>query len=59
MTAEEFQRIVDRLRETAMSSIYIPREDVALLVAEVKWLKRRLRRIEHAVSPITEALRQG
>ena len=55
---DDFERIRTTLRQSAMSSIYVPRSDVDLLVREIAWLKRRMRRLEHAVEPVVEALRQ-
>lgn len=53
----DWREIQERLRASAMSSVYVPRSDVAKLVAEVKWLKRRAHRVESAILPLVESVR--
>ncbi len=57
LSEAEWRDIQERLRASAMSSVYVPRSDVEKLVAEVKWLKRRAHRVETAIFPLVESLR--
>ena len=57
LSEAEWCQIQERLRASAMSSIYVPRSDVAKLVEEVKWLKRRAHRVESAILPLVESVR--
>jgi hypothetical protein len=57
LSEAEWCQIQERLRASAMSSVYVPRSDVAKLVEEVTWLKRRAHRVESAILPLVESLR--
>lgn len=57
LSESEWRAIQERLRGSAMSSVYVPRADVEKLVEEVKWLKRRAHCVETAILPLVECIR--
>ena len=59
MTRDDFVRIQRRLRDSGWSgSVTIENRDVQSLLDEIRWLKRRLHRVETAIAPIVEDLRR-
>ena len=58
MTKEQFERVRKRLRESWDGTVTLDKRTVETLINEVLWLKRRLHRVEHALEPIVDALRQ-
>jgi hypothetical protein len=56
MKREDFERVQKAIRATFRGDILIDRADALLLLSEIRWLRRRLQRVEHAVEPLAEAI---
>ena len=59
MDREHFIALQKRVRASWNGDVVIDKRDVERMLDEIQWLKRRLRRIENAIEPIAEALREG
>ena len=57
MTREQFDAARKRIRDSWNGSVTFEKRDAERLIAEIAWLKRRLRRVEEVVEPLAEALR--
>jgi hypothetical protein len=49
-------RLQQRLRGQWSQQMTLDVAEVNKLITHIRWLERRLRRIEHAVSPLVEAI---
>ena len=56
MTRDDYQRVKTRVHASWNGDLVLPKKDVELLLAEIRWLKRRLRRVENVIEPLAEAL---
>lgn len=56
MTREHWTAVTKRVRAAWNGLITLERSDAEALIEEIKWLKRRLRRVEEAVEPLVEDL---
>jgi hypothetical protein len=56
MTREDFIAVQKRFRESWNGSVTLERKAVERMLDEIRWLKRRLRRVEHVLEPLIEAL---
>jgi len=58
MNKEQFEAVRKRLRATLDGVVTIDKRELERVFDEVIWLKKRLRRVEHAIEPIVENLRR-
>jgi hypothetical protein len=59
MTRDHFIAVQKWLRDAGWSgSVTMDNQDVQRLIDEIRWLKRRLRRVEFAIEPLAEAVRR-
>jgi hypothetical protein len=56
MTKEQFDAARKRIRESWNGNVTFSKRDAEQLLAEIAWLKRRLRRVEHAIEPLFRSL---
>lgn len=56
MNREQFIEVRGRLRDSWNGSVTLGKKDVQRLLDEILWLKQRLRRVEHAIEPLVEAI---
>ncbi|MFZ2493470.1 MAG: hypothetical protein WA208_18480 [Thermoanaerobaculia bacterium] len=56
MTREDYERVQRRVRASFKGDVLVDRADVLLLLDEIRWVKRRLRRVEHVIEPLVEAI---
>jgi hypothetical protein len=56
MTRSDYERVKTRVHASWNGDLVIDKADVEMLLAEIRWLKRRLRRVEHVIQPLAEAL---
>jgi hypothetical protein len=59
MSRDHFVAIQKALRASWSGHLTIEKRDVERLLDEIRWLKRRLRRVEEAIAPLVEDLRGG
>ena len=59
MTRDQFEAARKRLRNTLDGVVTMDKRDLELLIAELIWLKRRLRRVEEAIEPLVNGLTCG
>jgi hypothetical protein len=59
MTRDDFIAVQKRLRTCWNGCVSLSKTDVQRLLDEIRWLKRRLQRVEHALEPLVEDLRRG
>jgi hypothetical protein len=52
MTGDDFAAIRKRLRDTWTGHVTLEKKDVEQLLEEIRWLKRRLQRVEHVLEPM-------
>ena len=57
MTREHFIDVQKRIHAAWNGGVVIERADVQRMLDEIRWLKRRLRRVEHAIEPLAESMR--
>lgn len=57
MSREDFVAVQKRLKESWDGHITISKREVERMLDEIRWLKRRLQRVEDAVEPLVEYLR--
>jgi hypothetical protein len=57
MNRDHFIAIQKRLHAAFNGGVLIDRADALRMLDEIRWLKRRLRRLEHAVEPLIESVR--
>ena len=59
MTRDDFAAVQKRLRDSGWSgNVTLENRDVPRLLDEIRWLKRRLRRVEFAIAPLVKHLRR-
>lgn len=58
MSKEQFEAARKRLKATLNGVVSIDKPDFGRLIAEVVWLKKRLHRLENAIEPLVDDLRQ-
>jgi hypothetical protein len=58
MTREQFEAARQRLKATLNGVVTMDKRDLERLIAEVVWLKKRLRRVEAAVEPLVSEIRR-
>lgn len=56
MVRADYDRVKKRVRASWNGDLVIPKTDMEMLLREIMWLKRRLRRVESVVEPLVEAL---
>lgn len=52
----ELMRLESKLRTEWSGIVTLEKREMEALVAEVKWLRERLRRVEHAIEPLARAV---
>lgn len=57
MTQEQLERVERRIRESWEGLVSIEKRELEQLVAQVKWQRERLRRVEHVLEPLVEGIR--
>ena len=57
MTRDDFIAVQKRLRTSWESSVTLDKREVKRLLDEIRWLKRRLRRVEYVLEPMVEMIR--
>jgi len=57
MNRDDFIAVQKRLRASWDGSVTLEKRDVKRLLDEIRWLKRRLRRVEYVLEPMAEAIR--
>jgi hypothetical protein len=57
MNRDDFIAVQKRLRVSWDGSVTLDKGDVKRLLDEIRWLKRRLRRVEEVVEPLADAIR--
>jgi len=57
MNRDNFIAVQKRLRACWESSVTLDKREVKRLLDEIRWLKRRLRRVEHVLEPMVEMIR--
>jgi len=58
MTREDFIAMQKRLRDAWSGHVELDKRDVERMLNEIRWLRRRLRRVEDAVAPLAEDVRR-
>lgn len=56
MTREDFERIRARVRAEWSGHVPLDKRDAERLIAEIAWLKRRLRAVEFVLEPLVDAI---
>ncbi len=56
MTRDDFIAVQRRLRAYWDGTVNLERREVQRLLDEIRWLRRRLQRVEHAIEPLIEAI---
>lgn len=56
MGREDFVAIQKRLRDSWIGHVTLEKRDVERLLDEIRWLKRRLQRVEEVIEPLVEDL---
>jgi hypothetical protein len=59
MTRDHFIAAQKRLRESWSGVATFDNRDVRRMLDEIRWLKKRLQRVEHAVAPLVSAIRNS
>jgi hypothetical protein len=59
MTRELFVSLQKRIRTSWDGTVTIAKRDLAIALDEIRWLRRRLQRVENAVEPIVEDIRRN
>lgn len=59
MTREDFVEVQRRQRASWTGDVTLPKPDIERMLNEIRWLKRRLQRVEEAVEPMVDDLRKG
>jgi hypothetical protein len=57
MTRDDFIAVQKRLRASWESSVTLDKREVKRLLDEIRWLKKRLRRVEYVLEPMVEMIR--
>jgi hypothetical protein len=57
MNRDDFIAVQKRLRTSWEGSVTLEKRDVKRLLDEIRWLKLRLRRVEHVLEPMAEMIR--
>jgi hypothetical protein len=57
MNRDDFIAVQKRLCASWDGSVTLDKRDVKRLLDEIRWLKRRLRRVEHVLEPMAEMIR--
>jgi hypothetical protein len=58
MTKEDFDRVRKRVHESWNGSVTVEKKTVEQLLGEIVWLKKRLHRVETAIQPLVDDVRQ-
>jgi hypothetical protein len=57
MNRDDFIAVQKRLRASWDGSLTLDKRDVKRLLDEIRWLRRRLRRVECVLEPLAEMIR--
>lgn len=57
MTRDHFVDVQRRLRDSWTGDVTLDKRDVERMLKEIRWLKRRLQRVEEAIEPMVDDLR--
>jgi len=57
MTRDDFVAMQRRLRDAWVGHVTLDKRDVERMLDEIRWLKRRLQRVEEVIEPMVEELR--
>jgi len=58
MSREHFVEVKTRLRDAWIGHVTLEKRDVERLLNEIRWLRRRLQRVEEAIAPFVEEIRR-
>ncbi len=58
MSREDFLAVQARLRASWTGHVTLEKRDVERMLNEIRWLRRRLQRVEEAIQPMVEELRR-
>jgi len=58
MTRKDFIAMQDRLRASWSGHVTLDKRDVEKMLNEIRWLRRRLQRVEEAIEPVASDLRR-
>ena len=56
MTRENFVAVLKHARGSLDTFVTLEKKDVKRMLDEIRWLKRRLRRVEYTIGPLVEAI---
>jgi len=58
MKREDFLAVEKRLRDSWTGDVRLDKTDVQRMLNEIRWLKARLQRVEHAIEPVVDGIRR-